>query len=192
MKIRVLEVEGTAEEIASSDVAQRLLQNLPPTIHVETEDDSDDEDTTQVAGTPRRRVPGVPPEGQRAVKNSLKDCGNPENFMRFLEEVLSWGDVDLHGVKPKGSRAGEPVEYTRYLRLKKQGSRLGAICYVHPYNGGVHLRLAFDSEEALHEAAPTASVYRSGSEAYQVWAETGTDEELKDALELARRAYELV
>lgn len=109
MKLKHIEIEATIEELENSPVLAELLAGLArPTGLQYDEAESLDEEGAEFPDIDGPNVPGVPTDGQPAVKAQL--AGNPaaEYFRRFLAEASSWPKVAVHGIKPKGSKAGAP------------------------------------------------------------------------------------
>lgn len=74
--------------------------------------------------------------------------------------------------------------------MRKFGSQYGAFAYTYPVDGLVHLRLNFASEAELKAVAPGAWLTPKGHRAYGVAIRIVDDATLKEALELARLAYD--
>lgn len=191
MKLKRIEIEATVEELENSPVLAELFAALASPASLEYDEteslDVEGEEVPDVGGAD---VPGVASEGQSAVKAQL--AGNPaaEYFRRFLAEASGWPKVAVHGIKPKGSKSGAPLDYTRYLRIRRTGSQFGGFAYVRAVDGHVNLRLTFDSDEELHRFAPTAWRPTTGHREYRVSVRIVDQDSLDQALQLARSAYE--
>lgn len=194
MKIRHFEIEATVEEIESSALIARLFAAVVgrSSLSDEFEDElesTESEDGGSENGVRGEVVPGVPEEGQLTVKAQLANNPAAERFRRFLAETSNWSNVVVHGIKPKGSQSGAPIDFTRYLRLRRHGSRFGGFVYTYPIDGHVNFRLAFESDEELHDVAPGAWRSTKGHHQYRTSIRIIDDSTLNQALELARRAY---
>lgn len=202
MKVKHIEIEATPAELESSTALAALLAALTSrdsstvqggaTPHAEPDHELQETDVEALttSGVADDAVPGVPPEGQAAVKAQLASNPAAQQFRAFLAEAITWQKVGVHGVKPKGSAAGAPLDYSRYLRLRKRGSQLGGFVYTRPTSGTINIRLAFDSDEQLHAIAPDAERLFTGHRAYRVLLRIVDDKTLKQALTLARMAYD--
>ncbi|MDN5795460.1 MAG: hypothetical protein L0H79_06870 [Intrasporangium sp.] len=135
-------------------------------------------------------VPGVDEEGQATVRNLIK--GNPEGdlFREFLEVVASWPDVHAHGIKRHGAADGAPLDFGRYLRLRRQGSRLGGFAYVYASDGICNFRLSYATDEELAAIAQDAWRRHSGHRQYRVNVQIVDRGTLDQAIKLARLAYD--
>lgn len=170
MRLRLVEVEGTPEEIRRLDIEQLLGRPFAPSqalMSAETEPSSSEED----------RLP--------AILEAEAPPGRSRQLLEvFFETVRSWGDVS---VVPNW-RANAPGRVS-YLRVHRHPRTRGAFVYVFPARLRLNFRLdAADAEGAAH-AAPR-EVKRDN--AYQVSIRLTDQSTLDEALLLARRAYELV
>ncbi|MBW3359332.1 hypothetical protein AB0F05_36525 [Streptomyces microflavus] len=52
--------------------------------------------------------PGVPDEGQEAVRALLRRSPTPDLFLRFLAEVTRWENVQVHGIERQNAKPGAP------------------------------------------------------------------------------------
>lgn len=207
MKIRIFEIEATPDELDSSATLNEILVRLTedsttqpsdthivPVEDVEADEAAAAQASVEAAETPAPStpdaIPGVAAEGQATVRGLLEKNAAAEEFMEFLAEAMTWTNVRVHGIKPKGHVSGTPLDYSRYLRLRKQGSQFGGFAYAYPINGYVHLRLNFDSGEELKALAPDAGLTPQGHKEYGVEIWIKDDSTLKQALELARMAYD--
>lgn len=194
MKLNHVSIEASVEELENSPVLRKLLAALaagsPPNFRREDDYESQGNEATERLNAATDNVPGVASAGQATVKAQLATNPAAEYFMRFLTEASGWPDVAVHGVKPKGSQAGAPLDYTRYLRLRRTGSQLGGFAYVYAADGHVNFRLAFESEEELRSIAPDAWQPTTGHRAYRVSIRISDESTLDQALRLARVAYE--
>lgn len=182
MKLTVITLEGTPEEVDASSVAQAILRgSLPPV------------SSGAVTGKTERRagdfVPGVADEGQEAVLHQLGANPAAAEFLEFLATATRWPRVEVHGRKRKGTPVGAPLDYTSYLRLRAKGSQYGGFAYVQPDTGVVLLRLLKEAS-TLRASAPDAEALATGHREYRVRITIRDSETLHQAVELAREAYE--
>ncbi|MGW2872177.1 hypothetical protein [Kitasatospora sp. NPDC001225] len=191
MKVTFIQVEGTAEELDASDVGRQLIaaMGVGPT---PASRPTAGEDAPIGGSWQSLPIPGLAAEGQAEVRKMLTRNPAAEQFVSFLEETTSWPNAALHGVKRKTHQEGEPLDYSDYLRLRRQGSQLGGFAYVYADTGVVNLRLNYDSDAAtLHGIAPDAYLVPKGHRAYRVSVQITDEDTLRQALELAEMAYKL-
>lgn len=179
MKVTVFQFEGTPQELDGSDTLRGLV-SASGTRVVRTELSPDAGDG---------KIPGVPDEGQQVVQTYVKRGPAPELFVAFLAKTSTWEGVAVHGVKPKGSKAGAPLDYSRYLRLRKQGSRYGGFAYVRPDRSSVNFRLSYSLGELKKLGTVSARVLTTGHNRYRVSVDLSDKGSLEDALRLAEIAY---
>jgi hypothetical protein len=113
-----------------------------------------------------------------------------DHFVQFLAATTSWPHVKVHGIKPKAHVTGTPLDYSRYLRVRKQGSQYGGFAYGHPATGYVLVRLNFVTDDDKNSVAPDALLTPQGHREYGVAITITDDSTLKQAIELARMAYD--
>lgn len=202
MKVTVFEFEGTPEELKDSPVLSALFERLSEravqATSFDIDPDADDaaaeaaDAEAAVAPAPDGpdTIPGVPLEGQAEVAAQLDKNAADDLFREFLAETTSWPSVKVIGIKPRRSPAGAPLDYTRYLRVRKVGSQLGAFVYVTPSSGLVEPRLSFGTDEELHTIAPGARRHDKGHREYRVVIEIVDRSTFEQALKLARLAYD--
>ncbi len=194
MKLTVTTLEGTRQELDASELAHRLLAGEsaeePPQASVYGPDDDADAETTPPPANEPGAIPGVPADGQAAVRRQLNSNRGANHFVKFLESTVSWTGVRLHGKKNRGMAEDDPRDYTDYLRLRRQGSNFGGFAYVYPDIGVVLLRLRYDTDEELHDIAPDAWRLSSGHRQYRVKITILDQVTLEQALQLARIAYD--
>lgn len=211
MKITLIELDGDVNEIDSSTVVSELLArrfktpDTDPDTHADPAVPADvvqaddaaagaaaqeaEAETADTWDYSPNVVPGVAAEGQDTVRRLLD--GNPAGdlFVRFLAETTSWPSVRVHGIKRRGAQAGEALDYSRYLRLRKHGSQYGGFAYVYAVSGEVNPRRAYDTDEDLAELAPDAWRLETGHREYRVAIRIEDESTLQQALDLARDAY---
>jgi hypothetical protein len=192
VKLNHIEIEATVEELEASPVLVKLLTRLTgrSSVSHEREDEFEDDESREHNNVDGADVPGVASAGQSVVKAQLASNPAAEHFRRFLAETSGWPDVAVHGIKPKGSQAGAPLDYTRYLRIRRTGSQLGGFAYVFAGDGHINFRLVFDSDEELHSIATGAWRPTTGHRAYRASIRIVDQNTLDQALQLARMAYE--
>ncbi|MFJ4189461.1 hypothetical protein [Kitasatospora sp. NPDC089509] len=191
MKVTFIQVEGTADELDASEVGKQLIAAMgvgpAPVSRLTVEDDAPANNSWQSLP-----IPGLAAEGQAEVKKLLTRNPAAEQFISFLKRTTSWPNATLHGVKRKTHQEGEPLDYSDYLRLRRQGSQLGGFAYVYADTGVVNLRLNYDSDAGiLHSFAPDAYIVPKGHRAYRVSVQITDESTLRQALELAEMAYKL-
>lgn len=202
MKVTAFEFEGTPEELKDSPVLtalfERLGEHAVQASSFDIDPDADDaaaeaaDAEAAVAPAPDGpdTVPGVPLDGQAEVKAQLDKNANRDLFREFLAETSSWTSVKVIGIKLRRSPEGTPLDYTRYLRVRKVGSQLGAFAYVTPSSGLIEPRLNFATDDELHAIARGARRHDKGHREYRVVIEIVDRDTLEQALRLARLAYD--
>ncbi|MFE4869539.1 hypothetical protein [Streptomyces sp. NPDC056682] len=185
MKLTVLQFEGTAEELDASEAVQQLIANHGAASTIASTP------TAEAVTPPTTLVPGVADEGQETVLGLLRRNPAAEHFVSFLAETTTWENVEVHGIKRRRTEDGAPLDYTEYLRVRRVGSPKGAFAYVYAFNGVINLRLPYDTEEALlNRVAPDAYKLDGGSTEYRISVQIVDKRTLKQALQLAKVAYD--
>jgi hypothetical protein len=170
MRLRLVEVEGTPEEIRRLDIEQLLGRPFVPSQALMEAD-------PEPSGFDELRLSSIleaeaPPGRSRQLLET------------FFESVRSWGDVS---VVPNW-RANAPGRVS-YLRVHRHPRTRGAFVYVFPARLRLNFRLeAAEAQGATHAAARDVK----NDNAYQVSISLTDESTLEEALRLARRAYELV
>lgn len=185
MKLTVFQFEGTAEELDASQALRELTQPNRGTTTVVQQSGQTATDTLSTAS----RIPGVADEGQETVRALLRRSPAPELFVRFLAEATRWENVGVHGIKRKDAQPGAPLDYSRYLRLRRQGSQLGGFAYVFAEHSRINLRLDHTREQLNELGAVQARTLFTGHRAYRVSVDLTDEASLVQALQLANRAY---
>lgn len=181
MKLTVFQFEGTPEELDASQAVRKLVEQRRDTVAPPA---------GQLGGVTPVSVPGLAEEGQETVRGLLRRSPAPELFIRFMATATAWDNVGVHGIRRKGASQGDPLDYSRYLRLRKQGSQLGGFAYVYAEYSTINLRLSLDAA-ALRELGVTAArVLTTGHRAYRVSVDLTGETSLDDALRLAELAYD--
>ncbi|HUR49328.1 MAG TPA: hypothetical protein VMY88_07380 [Acidimicrobiales bacterium] len=170
MRLRLVEVEGTPEEIRRLDIEQLLGRPFSPSQSLMEAD-------TDPAGFDEARLSTI-------LEAEAPPGRTRELLEAFFDTVRSWGDVS---VVPNW-RANAPGRVS-YLRVHRHPRTRGAFVYVFPARLRLNFRLdAAEAKGATHAAA--REVKRDN--AYQVSISLTDQSTLEEALRLSRRAYELV
>ena len=185
MKLTVFQFEGTPEELDASQALRELTQP-----HLDITTVVQKPAKTQTARGVPSRIPGVPEEGQDTVRTLLLRSPAPYLFVRFLDETTRWDNVGVHGIKRKGTQPGDPLDYSRYLRLRKQGSQKGGFAYVYAEHSTVNLRLNHTPDQLNKLGATTARTLTTGHPEYRVSVDLTDETSLAEALRLAELAYD--
>ncbi|MER6639722.1 hypothetical protein ABT285_29840 [Streptomyces microflavus] len=135
-------------------------------------------------------LPGVPDEGQEAVRALLRRSPAPDLFVRFLAEATRWENVQVHGIKRQNAKPGAPLDYSRYLRLRRQGSQFGGFAYVYAENSRITLRLHRTRHQLDAIGATRARTRITAHRAYRVSIDLTDETSLTQALHLATLAYD--
>ncbi|MFE1545744.1 hypothetical protein ACFW61_35525, partial [Streptomyces microflavus] len=135
-------------------------------------------------------LPGVPDEGQEAVRALLRRNPAPDLFVRFLAEATRWDNVQVHGIKRQNAKPGAPLDYSRYLRLRRQGSQFGGFAYVYAEHSSINLRLHHTRDQLDAIGATRARTRNTGHRAYRVSIDLTDETSLTQALHLATLAYD--
>jgi hypothetical protein len=179
MWVRVVEVEGTPEEIRQVPELLALL--------TQSRTSTDGSDVVSVAspGTGMAEVgPGLP-DDIKAVLGLRKPPQHIGDLIeRLLQEALSWPDVDARIGASQHTRDGR----ANAVRLHRRGTAVGAFVYVRLPSGTALVRLppSFDVGEYAH-ARPREL---ESQVAYGVAIRLNSEEALREAVELARQAYD--
>ncbi|MEU3743231.1 hypothetical protein AB0E78_40010 [Streptomyces sp. NPDC032198] len=100
-----------------------------------------------------------------------------------------WDNTFVHGIKRKGAQPGVPLDYSRYLRLRRQGSQKGGFAYVFPELSRINFRLAYTDQQLANLSITTARTLTTEHQEYRVSVDLTDESSLADALELAKLAY---
>lgn len=182
MKLTVFQFEGTPEELDASQVLRELADQHsgPTSLAVRG---------GRAAGLPAR-IPGVADEGQETVRQLLSRSPASDLFVRFLAETTSWENVGVYGIKRKNAPADAPLDYTRYLRLRRQGSQFGGFAYAYAEHSTINLRLNHSKQQLDDLGIGTARTLTTGHREYRVSVDLKDEASLSDALKLAKIAYD--
>lgn len=163
MKIRILDVEVTPEELRDSpELRAALLAG----------NESHSRAVSQSATPPDPVEEFV---AKRGKHNPAIDL-----IQNFVAECRSWPNVEAIPGKSKNSDDG----FGPYLRLRHTAHRLGSFVYVTPSNGAAGLRLRREDAEGIDHATTSDT-----QDEYQVRVTITSSETLEVAVELAREAY---
>lgn len=182
MKVTVFQFEGTPEELDASQVLKELTHHPRDAVAVIPNGSCD-------SGTLPARIPGVADEGQETVRQLLLRSPAPGLFVRFLNETTRWDNVGVYGIKRKTSLPDAPLDYSRYLRLRRQGSQFGGFAYVYAEYSTINLRLNHSQQQLDELGVTTARVLTTGHREYRVSVSLTDEVSLTDALRLAQLAY---
>ena len=170
MRLRLVEVEGTPEEIRRLDIEHLLGRSLPATVG-----------TVSV-----EHEPGDAPEARLgAILEVEAPPGRSRELLEsFFETVVSWGDVSI----VPSWRSGTPSRVS-YLRVHRHPRTRGAFVYVFP----ARLRMNFRLPANAADGSPLAVAREvKNDNAYQVSVSLSDRPSLEEAVRLARLAYEAV
>lgn len=208
MRVRCFEIEASPAELDASSTLSDLLARLAgqpasqtsnshtvPVENVEADDAVAEQVAAEAAETPTPStadaVPGVAAEGQEVVRALLEQNSFGDLFEQFLAETTTWPSVAVIGIQRKGHVAGTPLDYSDYLRLRKTGSQFGGFAYVYAGTGFCNFRLKMASDDELDAVAPDAWRTPKGHHEYSVGISIVDESTLRQAIELARQAYDL-
>ncbi len=110
-------------------------------------------------------------------------------FVRFLEETTQWDNVGVYGIKRKNALPDAPLDYSRYLRLRRQGSNFGGFAYVYAEYSTINLRLNYSQQQRDELGINSARILTTGHREYRVSVDLTDETSLADALQLAEHAY---
>ena len=172
MRVRVIDVEGTAEELASSSELLELLRGGV---------------AEGVAGIPEAPKPETTDRTSSQLPDDLRDFivsragaqGRATIIQQWVDEVIAWGvSYQL------GTSQASPDGLNNYLLLYAAGPRhYGAFAYVHPSQTRVTFRLARADADGCQHA--TFRDIKAGT-VYEVMVSLTSDEAYQEALQLAR------
>lgn len=179
MKLTVYQFEGTPQELDASEVLRALAGQQ-----------SAGAATSALGRETLEGVPGVADEGQETVRGLVRRGPAPDLFIGFLAEATQWPSVGVYGIKRKSHQPGEALDYSRYLRLRKQGSQLGGFAYVYADRSSINLRLSYTERELADMGVRSARVLSTGPLEYRVSVDLTDQRSLDEALRLSRIAYD--
>src|SRR3954447_4626869 len=132
MKFTWIELEGTPDELKQLPVGNALFDRLSDRAARVPDSDFDpdaDDAAAEMADAEASAGPapsgpgtiaGVAADGQAAVRAQLDENPASDLFEQFLAETSSWPSVKVVGVKIRRSPVGAPLDFTRYLRIRKE------------------------------------------------------------------------
>ncbi|MCZ1000837.1 hypothetical protein O1M63_26775 [Streptomyces mirabilis] len=182
MKLTVFQFEGTPEELDASQVLRELTDQHRSSTSVVAQGVRD--------GALPAWIPGVADEGQEPVRQLLGRSPAPGLFVQFLTETTRWENVSVHGIKRKNAPSDAPLDYSRYLRLRRQGSQFGGFAYVYAEHSAINLRLNYSKQQLDELGAVTARTLTTGHREYRVSVDLSDETSLAHALQLAKLAYD--
>lgn len=182
MKVTVFQFEGTPEELDASQVLKELADQHRGPVSAAPQDRPDN-------GILPTRIPGVADEGQETVRQLLGRSPAPGLFVRFLEKTTQWDNVGVYGIKRKNALPDAPLDYSRYLRLRRQGSQYGGFAYVYAEYSTINLRLNHSQQQLDELGITSARTLTTGHREYRVSVDLTDETSLTDALQLAELAY---
>ncbi|MFD3566015.1 hypothetical protein [Streptomyces sp. NPDC058667] len=185
MRVTVFQFEGTPEELDTCQALRELTQSQEGSASVVHNSSPADPAGKSLPSL----IPGVPDEGQDTVRALLRHSPAPELFVRFLAVTAGWENVFVYGIKRKEAPAGAPLDYSRYLRLRKQGSQKGGFAYVYPERNSINLRLNHTARQLEELGTTAARTLTTGYPEYRVSVDLTDERSLNDALRLAELAY---
>lgn len=96
----------------------------------------------------------------------------------------------MHGIKRQNAKPGAPLDYSRYLGLRRQGSQFGGFAYVYAENSSITLRLHRTRYQLDAIGATRARTRITAHRAYRVSINLTDEASLTQALHLATLAYD--
>jgi hypothetical protein len=176
VRLRIIDVEGTPEEIAR-------LPQLAELLGVET-DESTDSETATPAPITTAPAPGLP-----ADVASLLGLRRPATLVaqlinRFLSEALQWPDVDARVGASRRTSDG----LADAIRLHRRGSQVGAFVYLRLPSGTMLLRLPANFADVKFSHATPRKV--GGRMPYGLALRLTSNEAVQEAITLAHAAYD--
>lgn len=185
MRIRIIEVEGTPEELAelpevqaafaptagASPAATKLSAAVPADGGESAAHASDQADLAMV----------LPKQIRDFVRSRAGSRARTEVVQRFVAEVLGWGTTEAE----PGTSTATDDGLNNYLRLYNKGPRyFGAFCYVTPGSAKVTFRLPASAAKGYQHAA------KRGKAGYEIVVYLTSEAAFDEAVELAKLAYD--
>jgi hypothetical protein len=176
MRIRVIEVEGSPEELVQIPQLMEALSQPGPAAYSRA--------PTSSAGLAGSSDADSLPEDIRRMLDERGPRGPIRTAMEgFLTAVVDWGDVDFRIGVSKTGRDG----LANVIRLHRRGSRVGAFVYL-GVGGNLKFRLP-RSEDLTERAFARARDVQPGAP-YGVAMKLVSKDVVPEAVQLARKAYE--
>ena len=173
MRLRLVEIEGTPEEIARLDIEHLLGHPIAPPASVVSIGAPSSQENEPDRGQLARILEREAPPGRALAL-----------LERFFEAMTARGDVSI----VPSWRAGDPKRVS-YLRVHRHPRTRGAFVYVFPGRLRLNFRLGSEASRGLTHAVAREV---KADNAYQVSLMLVDEETLEEALRLAELAYELV
>ena len=175
MRVRVIEVEGTPEEIANSTVVRQLLESVEP-----------DEQAGTAARPTRNRsaLGGLPGPILDALESRGAAGDSREAAESFLKGVLEWGDVEARIGRSHKTDDG----LATMIRLHRRGSPFGAFVYLGVRNARLRFRLPRSEDLGGYVFAKSRNV--QSDDPYGIALHLTTKQAVSEALRLARISYD--
>lgn len=179
MRVRVVEVEGTPDELARMPELSALLGNSAAAVDTLSTSNSPEE-----ARDPKELSSAVPKQIRDFIAVRAASRARAQVVERFVGEILGWETTEVVIGTSQVSGDG----YGNYLRLYKRGPRyFGAFAYVTPGTAKVAFRLSW--KRAAHMTHAMKRKVKAGT-GYEVVVTLGDDAAYAEATELARLALE--
>jgi hypothetical protein len=176
MRVQVIDVEGTAEELASFQPLLDLISSVGQQRNGDTEETSGDGIET-LSRLPSRIVRVLESRGPAAPARDA--------VYAFLTAVYEWGDVDIRVGRSRRNEDG----LATMLRLHRRTfRRRGAFVYLGIRGANLRFRLPVSTNLEGHPYARTRNV--QADDPYGVALRLDSPEVLSDAIRLARAAYD--
>jgi hypothetical protein len=178
MKVRIVEVEGSPQELAEMpELAQALTGH--PTASALDEEEASNGGAGRLAYSPNGALPKELRDYIAVRSGSRERAATVESW---VTEVLSWGTTEAQIGTSKTSSDG----LGNYVRLYAKGPRyFGAFAYVTPGRGKVTFRLSAKAAKGFDHVALRKVQPGTG---YEVTVTLDSDEARREALELAQKA----
>jgi hypothetical protein len=175
MHIRVIDVTGRPDEVASLPQLLDLLRPLDDESAVRTSDAA---------------LPGVssladlPPDVARCLLTRGPSGHRRDLLVSFLRPILDWPDVDIRVGRSRRNHDG----LANMLRIHRRGSSFGAFVYLSLPKGNLKFRLPTDYDISDFDRV-VARQLRTG-EPYGLALQLESNEAVSEALRLSMAAYD--
>lgn len=176
MKLRIIEVEGSPQELSDFPELQEFLANRQSEEGSSSTMPTDEEEVDERTRLPKQLRDFV------AARSGGK--GRGQIVQRYLADLLAWGSTEWEIGTSQTSGDG----YGNYIRMYKTGPRyFGAFAYVTPGTAKVNFRLFAKDAEGFEHA--TIRKVKEGT-GYEVVVQLNSDEAYDEALRLAKLALD--
>jgi hypothetical protein len=177
MRVRVVEVEGTPQELAQIPQLMELLSQRAPF-------GQQAEPGEGAQGVRRPMPPSILPPPVQEVLDARSPRGPlRETIETFLREVLQWPDVETRIGTSRMSKDG----LANMIRLHRRGSGLGAFVYLGVTGANLQFRLRRDKSLEGYTHARARNVQQDAP--YGI-AMRLSKQSLPEAIRLSREAYD--